>query len=174
MVLPRLVGLVYRDLLVFTHTKKDVLSEFLNVTRVVLLVDDVRQTFLITLNFVLRFESANSSIFGALNVLVQLVVEEVLQELVFIEDLQVLQRASLVVIEHAVELGDLVVTCCALPISDLVLVRVGAILRYKVLILEILFHRLRSVEASIQSGLGLGLAFEQGLWERDDVSGTIG
>jgi hypothetical protein len=122
MVLSTLVGLVECDLLVFAYTKQDVLSKLLDVISMVLLVNNVRKTFLILLILVLFIDGTNSSIFRTLNVAVDLVIEEILQKLVFIEDLQELERASLVIIEHAVELGDLAVAHRAFPVRDLALV----------------------------------------------------
>lgn len=78
MVLSCLVRLVDCDLLVFAYAKKDVLSKFLYVIGLVLLVDDVRNAFLILLILVLLITSTNSSIFRTLNVTVDLVMEEVL------------------------------------------------------------------------------------------------
>ena len=88
-VLSNLIGLVECDLLVFAHTEQRVLSKFLDVTRMVLLIDNVRKTFLIV-RLQWFIHSWNSSIFGTLDVAVDLVMEKVLKELVFIKDLKVL------------------------------------------------------------------------------------
>lgn len=78
MVLSWLVRLVDCDLLVFAYAKKDVLSKFLDVIRLVLLVNDIRNAFLILVILILSINSTNSSIFRTLNVAVDLVIEEVL------------------------------------------------------------------------------------------------
>jgi hypothetical protein len=78
MVLSTLVGLVECDLLVFAYAKQDVLSKLLDVISMVLLVNNVRKTFLILLILVLFIDGTNSSIFRTLNVAVDLVIEEIL------------------------------------------------------------------------------------------------
>ena len=88
-VLSNLISLVECDLLVFAHTEQRVLSKFLDVARMVLLIDNVRKTFLIV-RLQWFIHSWHSSIFGTLDVAVDLVMEKVLKELVFIKDLKVL------------------------------------------------------------------------------------
>jgi hypothetical protein len=85
-VLSNLISLVECDLLVFAHTEQHVLSKFLDVARMVLLIDNVGKTFLIV-RLQWFISSPNSSIFGTLDVAVDLVMEEVLKELVFIKNL---------------------------------------------------------------------------------------
>jgi hypothetical protein len=46
-VLSNLISLVECDLLVFAHTEQHVLSKFLDVARMVLLIDNVGKSFLI-------------------------------------------------------------------------------------------------------------------------------
>jgi len=54
--------------------------------------------------------------------------EEVLKEMVFIKDLQVLECSTLKVIIHAIELRKLAVATAAFPVRDLSLIGMGAVL----------------------------------------------
>ena len=50
-----------------------------------------------------------------------------MKEMVFIKNLQVLERPTLIVIIQAVELGDLAVATRAFPVIDLSLISMGAV-----------------------------------------------